>query len=155
MTWRSPSASQSLPRTEPAQAFNSPKWRSRGPPSRKWPRLWSRSLPSSPKLTAEFAPSSFSSTTRLEPFRCSSETTRRSSSPGCRRDPVRCGVRGYLWSRYIAPSHLDHGDHVVEDVLDLDAARARFEEERLEAARVEEVDVFGVVVLLRGHGGDD
>jgi hypothetical protein len=44
---------------------------------------------------------------------------------------------------------------VVEDVLDLDAPRARFEEEGLEAARVEEVDVFRVVVLLRGHGRHD
>src|SRR5690348_7048648 len=43
-----------------------------------------------------FAPSSFSSTTRYCPASSVNGTAARSASPGCRREPTRCGVLGYL-----------------------------------------------------------
>src|SRR5262249_11845988 len=86
-----------------AHAFSGAKWRSRGPPVRKCPRLCSRNWPSS-KLIAEFAPSSFSSTTTWHPRISANGTLDRSSSPGCSREDSRCGVRGYLRStRSVVP----------------------------------------------------
>lgn len=48
----------------------------------------------------------------------------------------------------------DDGDHVVEHVADLDAFGAGGVEQGGEAGPGEQLDVLGVVILVRGHGGD-
>ncbi len=74
----------------PAHSLNKSNWRSPYPPFRKCPRLWRYILPSLPKLTPQFAPSTFSSRTKYFPCILENFTHFRSSAPACSREPSRC-----------------------------------------------------------------
>src|SRR5947209_8704122 len=70
-----------------------------------------------------FAPSIFSSTTTKREASAASGTCDRSSSPCWRREPARCGVRGYFWRDMNGPvrAREDARDSVEERQTSTDA----------------------------------